>query len=271
MVKQIETIAEFSWCHMGDMNLAAQMIVAAKDAGADYAKFQTWKVSRLIPGPWDTDGRRQIYEKAELSDEDHYYLKSVCDDTGIKFLTSCFCADDLDFVRTLTNEVKIPSPEASNKALIQGAVDKFDRVLLSTGASTPEEFIQWEDNDNIFFMHCISSYPCEPENFHMQKLNFIKHCQQNLVKPYGFSGHYPGIWDAILAITQGATIIEKHLTIDHDLPGRDNKFALLPEEFSQITNFISYFEITKEGFVSVAKILPCEEDYRKYHKGRWGG
>ena len=93
-------------------------ISAAKEAGADYAKFQTWKVSRLIDGPWDTDGRRQIYEKAELTREKHAIFKEHCEKVGIKFLTSCFCVEDIELVRGFCDEVKIPSPEGYSTDLL---------------------------------------------------------------------------------------------------------------------------------------------------------
>ena len=76
-------IAEIGWNHMGDMKLAKEMISAAKESGADFAKFQTWSVERLKPGVWDTDGRREIYENAELDLDKHFDLKNYCDEVGI--------------------------------------------------------------------------------------------------------------------------------------------------------------------------------------------
>ena len=81
----IKIIAEIGWNHMGDMALAKRMIVEASNNGATHAKFQSWSVSRLKPGSWDTDGRREIYEKAQLTLADHKYLKSVCDECNIEF------------------------------------------------------------------------------------------------------------------------------------------------------------------------------------------
>ena len=83
-------ISEIGWNHMGDMNLAKKMIQSSKDNGADIVKFQTWSVSRLKPGPWDDDGRTEIYKKAELSLNDHQQLKSYSDGLGIEFLSSVF-------------------------------------------------------------------------------------------------------------------------------------------------------------------------------------
>tara|TARA_Y100000310_G_scaffold345544_1_gene466306 strand:+ start:6823 stop:7623 length:801 start_codon:yes stop_codon:yes gene_type:complete len=266
MADRIEIIAEVGWNFLGDMELAKRMIHKATEAGADYVKFQTWKVERLIPGPWDDDGRKQIYEKAELSENDHFKLRDECKKAGIQFLTSCFCIDDLDFIRLLTDQVKIPSPEASNPMLVFKAQKMFNKVFMSTGASQTSEWEKWMNVANITIMHCISSYPCEPVNFHMEKLKLIKKSM-----PYfGFSGHAPTIWDAVMAISLGASVVEKHFTLDNDLLGRDNKFALLPDKFKQIREYADAF-VGMQTIHSLADILPCEKDYRKYHKGRWGG
>ena len=83
---KIKLIAEIGWNHMGDMNLAKEMISAAAECGADIVKFQTWSESNLKPGPWDNDGRRDIYKKAELSLDDHNILKSDCEKKGVGHL-----------------------------------------------------------------------------------------------------------------------------------------------------------------------------------------
>ena len=120
-----QIIAEIGWNHMGDMDLARQMIVAAKECGADYAKFQTWHISNLKEGPWDKDGRRQIYEKAELTKEKHYTLLKICKEVGIQFLTSVFNENDVEFIASLTDKIKIPSTEMDNIPLIKTVIKHF--------------------------------------------------------------------------------------------------------------------------------------------------
>ena len=114
----IKIIAEIGWNHCGDMQLAKDMAMSAKVSGATYAKYQTWSVDRLKPGSWDDDGRRQIYEKAELSKEDHTELINYCNKIGIKFLSSVFSVDDAKLLVELgCKEVKIPSFESRNHEL----------------------------------------------------------------------------------------------------------------------------------------------------------
>jgi sialic acid synthase SpsE len=108
-------IAELSMNFMGDMELAEEMVAAAATAGADYIKFQTWKIDGLIEGPWDKDGRREIYEKAELSEADHEHLKDICEANGAKFLTSVFSPDLLPMVSGLSDSVKMQAPSVAIK------------------------------------------------------------------------------------------------------------------------------------------------------------
>ena len=119
-------IAEIGWNHMGNMRLAKKMILEAKKNGADFAKFQTWSVDNLKEGSWDKDGRRKIYEKAQLTHKKHVLLKNYCRKIKIKFLTSVFNEKDLDWLSKLSNTViKIPSHEIYNIKLIKHYVDEY--------------------------------------------------------------------------------------------------------------------------------------------------
>ena len=98
-MKKIKLIAEIGWNHMGNIKLAEKMIDEAKKAGADFAKFQTWQVKNLKSGPWDKDGRREIYKKAELKKEDYNVLLKICKKNKIKFLTSLFNEKDFELIK----------------------------------------------------------------------------------------------------------------------------------------------------------------------------
>ena len=142
-MKRIKIIAEIGWNHMGNISLAKKMIFQAKKGGADICKFQTWSEKNLKPGPWDTDGRREIYKKAELTLEKHILLKNYCKKIGIKFLSSVFSLKDLELLyKTGSQEIKIPSHEIYNINLIKKASKKFKRVYVSTGASNWNEILR---------------------------------------------------------------------------------------------------------------------------------
>ena len=129
-------IAEIGWNHMGDMTLAKDMIWAAKESGCDFAKFQTWSVDRLKPGVWDTDGRREIYENAELDLDKHIELKEYCDEVGIGFMSSVFSIEDAKLLKqVVTDYVKIPSFELRNVELIDYCRKNFNKLLISTATS----------------------------------------------------------------------------------------------------------------------------------------
>ena len=264
---KIQIIAEIGWNHMGDMELAKKMILSAAENGADICKFQTWSEEKLKPGSWDIDGRREIYKKAQLSKENHIFLKDYCEAKNVQFLTSVFNINDLDFLRTLDmNMVKIPSHEVHNLELIQSAAEIFDIVLVSTGASNWNEVINITENvplEKLVLMHCVSTYPCPPENINLPRLEELK----KLNAVVGYSGHYTGVDDAIAAICYGIPFVEKHFTIDPNLPGRDNKFAILPKDMKTLSDFRYNFE--KMNIDLGLDLQDCEMDTFKNYRGRW--
>ena len=269
----VKLIAEVGWNHMGDMGLAKTMIQEAAAAGADTVKFQTWSEKSLKPGPWDEDGRRQIYQQAALTMENHILLRDHCNQNGVKFLTSCFSTDSVEMVESLCDEVKVPSTELSNTALIDEIVRVFGtnprhHVYLSTGSCVWDEVIQARDtlveaDMNFTLLHCVSSYPCLPERCNLMRIKDLSDLHERV----GYSGHFPGIFDALASLEMGVEVIEKHFTVNHNLPGRDNKFAILPGELSQISKYIKARE--QMLYYSGRNYLKCESDSRENYRGRW--
>lgn len=263
--KKINLIAEIGWNHMGDMNLAKKMILAAKNSGADICKFQAWSEANLKSGPWDKDGRREIYKKAGLNSDKFQELFDFCNKNNIKFCTSIFNMNDFNLFDKLNFDlIKIPSHEVYNLELINEAINRYKYVLVSLGSCNWEEVLNIHKKfPNILPMHCVSSYPLEADKVNFPKMHKIKKLFNNV----GYSGHYPGIEDAIIAITKGANYIEKHFTTDNDLPGRDNKFALLPDQFRKISDFIDIFsDMEKDCGVDVQQ---NELDIYNNYRGRW--
>lgn len=264
-----EVIAEIGWNHQGDMELAKQMVHAAFTSGADYAKFQTWSVDKLIPGPWDSDGRREIYRKAQLTKDRHLELISYCNELGIKFLSS---ASSIEAAQLLLDvgctEVKIPSMEVNNISLLEFVNKHFNRIILSLGAHTLEEAkqaIKIFDKNKLIVLHCVSVYPCDYTMANIPKLKVL----QTIHDKVGYSDHIQGVDSAKVAIGEGAVVIEKHFTVDNNLPGRDNVFAILPEDMEELTTFIKRRE---NMFIDHGvDFLPQEQDSRENYRGRWDG
>jgi N,N'-diacetyllegionaminate synthase len=263
----INIIAEIGWNHMGDMGLAEEMITSASKNGADMCKFQTWSVDNLKSGSWDKDGRREIYEKAQLSRENHILLMNICEKNSIQFMTSIFNIDDLEFLIELgLKTIKIPSHEVYNLDLIKATSEEFDTVLVSTGAAKwgeIEKITNYVKSNNLVFMHCVSTYPCPAGKINMPRMEKLKSLSQNI----GYSGHFSGIDDGIIAICKGAVYVEKHFTIDQDLPGRDNKFAILPDELKSLCEFRDNYE--KMNIDLGLDLQECEKDTFENYRGRW--
>lgn len=277
-----EVIAEIGWNHMGDMALAERMVEEAAKAGATYAKFQSWSVKNLKPGPWDTDGRRQIYEQAQLTEEKHLFLIECCKKNGIEFLTSVFSEDAAVMVGQWCKTIKIPSTEIANTRLLAKVNELFDRVFLSTGAATSAEIgaaVQTLKDKDLTLLHCVSSYPCKFENVNLYRLDWLDMCfrergggprDKKAWPKLGYSGHAEGIFDAIASLEMGVTLIEKHFTIDRNLPGRDNKFAILPDQLKTLCEYIKCREkMFLEPPGPALDFQECEREMRNVYRGRW--
>ena len=270
-VKKPLIVAEIGWNHMGNMNLAKKMIIEAKKNGADFVKFQTWSVSNLKDGSWDNDGRRKIYIKAELKKKKHEILKKFCVQKKIKFLTSVFNEKDINWLSKLSNyAIKIPSHEVYNIELIRRSLNKFKNVIISTGAAKWYEVLKIQKLINklkkqkqVCILHCVSTYPCELKNANLKRINSLK----KLFKNVGYSGHCEGIQDGVASSSFNIKLIEKHFTINKNLPGRDNKFAILPNELKELSDFYNS-KILME--IDRGKNLQKSElDTYKNYRGRW--
>ena len=260
-------IAEIGWNHMGDLLLAEKMIHAAAQSGAAFAKFQTWSVQRLKAGEWDQDGRKDIYKKAEINKDMHIKLMEICDKNKISFLSSVFSIEDAELLKSLElPAVKVPSFEVANKPLLEYCVNNFGEVIVSTGTANESEILdlkQTISNESTTVMHCVSSYPCKIENANLPRLNFLKKHFSHI----GYSDHVSGIAASIFSLNYSPKYIEKHFTVDHELPGRDNKFAILPEELRELSLKIEDYNKANTDLGS--NYQKIEINSREQYRGRF--
>jgi sialic acid synthase SpsE len=262
-------ISEIGWNHMGDMDLAKRMILESVNNGADMVKFQTWSVDRLKSGPWDEDGRLEIYKKAELSKDQHLELYEYSNELCIPFFTSVFSVEDAELLSEVqTERVKIASFEARNPTLLTYCDSRFDTMYISTGTTTIDEIkesLNYIHNAEIVLLHCVSSYPLEYANANLPRINSL----EKLCDRVGYSDHTFGVEGSKAALEYDVEVIEKHFTIDHDLPGRDNKFAILPHELKELSDYI---RLREEMNVNHGNgYLECEEEAREVMTGRFDG
>ncbi len=248
-------IAEAGVNHNGSIDLAKKLVDAAKEAGADAVKFQTFKTKNLVTKnakkaeyQIKNSGEESQYEmikKLELTDDEFREIAVYAESKGIIFLSSPFDAESVD----LLDEIDIPafkiaSGEITNFPLLKHIAKKQKPVILSTGMSTlgeVEEALNLIEkyNDDIILMHCLTNYPAKKED---ANLNVIKTLGYAFKKPVGFSDHTSGIEMSVAAVALGSRVIEKHFTIDRNLPGPDHKASLEPQELSQMIKAIRNVE-----------------------------
>jgi sialic acid synthase SpsE len=265
-----EIIAEIGWNFMGDITLAERMVSAAASAGATSVKFQYWNPKKLKPGPWDTDGRKEIYESAALSEEKVAVLISLAQQYEVDFLCSAFNVDDALFLASLgVSSIKIPSHETYNMELHRCASSNFERCYVSLGAGTRVEVLDAIDiyNDaggDWIAMHCVSSYPLDASRANLDRITWLG----NYADVVGYSDHTESLFIPAAAVLKGARVVEKHFTADKTLPGRDNKFALEQSEFATMVEYVVEAEqcVIKRGF----GYQSVEADTVANYRGRWG-
>ena len=266
-------IAEAGVNHNGDINLAKKLIDAAVDAGADLVKFQTFNAEHLTTysAPkadyqfLGTDTKESQYEmlrKLELTEAMHRELIAYCAELGIGFFSTGFDVDSIDMlVRLGQNLFKIPSGEITNLPYLRhiGQLNKF--IILSTGMSNMEEIEEAIDvlvssgtlRSKITVLHCTTSYPAPICDVNLRAMQGIKN---KLNIDVGYSDHTLGIEIPIAAAALGATVIEKHFTIDRNLPGPDHKASLLPAELKAMVVGIRNIEDALGN--GIKRLMPSE-------------
>jgi len=269
-------IAEIASCHNGDIELAKKMIRYAAKTGVDIVKFQSWQSKNVN----DNDPDKRRYQSLELSDEDHYILQDECKKNGVEFLTTCYDAGRIKFLKKIgLKKVKIASTDLKHFNFLSKIRDNFDEVIVSSGMSTKEEIlgaIKILESGKYTIMHCVSVYPCPAEKANLSRLLWLK----NIASSIGYSDHVEGIEAAIFSMAMGVEYVEKHFTIDKDLPQESHsvgkgikkitthKIASEPIIFEKICRWRDKFDILM-GDGSL-ELLPEEKLTREKYTGRLG-
>jgi N,N'-diacetyllegionaminate synthase len=251
-------IAEAGVNHNGDPRIARKLIDAAKSAGADVVKFQTFKTEnvvtrrvemaayqRLNAGAADT--QFEMLKKLELQADDFRSLCEYAASIGIEFMSTPDDQESLDF---LTDDlcmavIKIGSGEVTNLPFLRRIAAKSKPMIVSTGMSSLGEVeralavLRSDDRAAVTVLHCTSSYPCDEGDVNLLAMNTIRDAFK---VPVGYSDHTLGIEVALAAVALGATVIEKHLTLDKGMTGPDHAASLDPNEFTQLVAAIRRVE-----------------------------
>lgn len=245
-LKRCLIIAEAGVNHNGDVNIAFQLCDAAKEAGADVVKFQTWKTEEIITknvvqaeyqkeNTGVQESQFDMLKKLELTQDEFCQVKKHCDEIGIQFTSTADEAGSLDFLMSLGLPfIKIGSGEIGNISYLRYIGSKKMPVILSTGMSSLADIdislqaLREGGATDISLLHCTTSYPCVFENVNLNAMNTIR---EAFKLPVGYSDHTLGSTVAVAAVAMGAKIVEKHFTLDKNMKGPDHKASADPEEF----------------------------------------
>lgn len=254
--KKVLIIAEAGVNHNGSLDIAFKLAEAAKKAGADCVKFQTFKAEALVArhaAQAEYQKRNTVEEpqikmlkKLELGYEEFRELKKHCDEIGICFISTPFDRDSISFLEGFDMPFwKIPSGEVTDLPYLMQIGTTGRPVIMSTGMCTMEEIwdaikaLRLAGTEDIRLLHCNTEYPTPYEDVN---LNVLKTLRERFGVEVGYSDHTRGIEVPIAAVALGATVIEKHFTLDRNMEGPDHKASLEPDELKQMTESIRHIE-----------------------------
>ena len=249
-------IAEAGVNHNGSLDIALKMVDAAKKAGADCIKFQTFKSEKLVSHNAQkadyqkntTGGGSQIdmLKKLELSYDEFLELKSYCDKMDICFLSTPFDFESIDFLNSIDMPFwKIPSGEVTNLPYLVALARTGKPVVMSTGMCDMEEIeaaikvLRENGTKEIKLLHCNTEYPTPFEDVNLRAMQTMR---DQFEVEVGYSDHTSGIEVPIAAAALGATVIEKHFTLDRKMEGPDHKASLEPDELAAMVTSIRNIE-----------------------------
>ncbi len=250
-------IAEAGVNHNGSLLLAKKMIDAAKEAGADYVKFQTFKPEKLVTKTAvkaeyqeQTTGKGEsqleMLKKLTLSEAEFLELEGYAREKKIGFISTPFDDESIEFLSKLDMDFwKIPSGEVTNYPYLVALAKTGKEIILSTGMCGINEIeealetLRMNGAGRITLLHCNTEYPTPWEDVNLRAMN---HLREQFEVPVGYSDHTKGIEVSIAAVACGATVIEKHFTLDKTMEGPDHMASLEPEELKSMVTAIRNIE-----------------------------
>lgn len=256
-MKHVCIIAEAGVNHNGDVNLAKKMVDAAKQAGVDYIKFQTFHPEKLVSkyaqkaryqkaNTGSDESQLKMLQKVALTNEEFVELKNYCAQVGIGFISTPFDDESIDFLEKFDMDFwKIPSGEINNLPYLEKIAKTGRKVIMSTGMSSMEEIVQavsvleGSGTKDLVLLHCNTQYPTPYEDVNLVAMSSIEAATG---KPVGYSDHTQGIEVPIAAVALGAVVIEKHFTLDKGMEGPDHKASLEPDELAEMVSSIRNIE-----------------------------
>ena len=255
---KVYIIAEAGVNHNGSLKLAKEMVIKARESGADAIKFQTFKSERVVSslakkaayqikntGSAD-ESQLEMVKKLELSFDDFRELQAFSKEKDIQFLSTPFDLESIDFLNQLEMPFwKLPSGEGTNYPYLVKIAQTHKGIVMSTGMCTLDEIseslsvLRTNGAGKIVLLHCNTEYPTPMEDVNLKAMSTLK---KTFDTPIGYSDHTKGIEVPIAAVAMGATIIEKHFTLDRNMEGPDHKASLEPSELKAMVQAIRNIE-----------------------------
>ena len=249
-------IAEAGVNHNGSFELACRLVDAAKAAGVDCVKFQTFRSENLVSGSAgkaeyqkDTTGegsQLDMLKKLELSYDEFLKLKEYCDRAGICFLSTPFDLESIAFLDSIDMPFwKIPSGEVTNYPYLAALAKTGKPVVMSTGMCSMAEIedavrvLRENGTEEIKLLHCNTEYPTPFEDVNLKAMKTMRDW---FGLETGYSDHTRGIEIPLAAVALGAAVIEKHFTLDRNMEGPDHKASLEPDELAEMVSGIRHIE-----------------------------
>ena len=249
-------IAEAGVNHNGSLEMAKRLVDKAKECGADIVKFRTAKLDSLVSKSAQMadyqkknigveESQKEMLSKLLLSFDEFLELADYCKSVGITFLSTPFDIESIHFLDDLQDIWKIPSGEITNYPYLVEIARTVKKVILSTGMAEMDEIgaaikvLEENGTKDITILHCTTEYPASIEDVNLRVMETLKTA---FGYPVGYSDHTQGIEVDLAAVAMGATVIEKHFTLDRTLPGPDHKASLEPSELKAMVDGIRKIE-----------------------------
>jgi N-acetylneuraminate synthase len=245
-------IAEIGINHNGDLEIAQQLIDSAVDAGCDAVKFQKRTPELCVPDdqrdkmrhtPWGYISYMEYREKVEFGKQEFSKIVDYCNKNKIDWLASAWDEPSVDFLEEFDPILhKAPSASLTDSALLLKMRQQKKTIILSTGMSEMDQINAAVDllgTDDLILAHCTSTYPCPPEELNLRMITTLR---EKYPCPIGYSGHEVGLPTTVAAITLGASVIERHITLDRAMWGSDQAASIEPGGLRRLVKYIRVVE-----------------------------
>lgn len=246
-------VAEIGINHNGDLDTAKDMILKAKETGADAVKFQKRTPELCVPKdqrdqmretPWGYISYMQYREKVEFGKDEYQEIHNFCQDLQIDWFVSVWDELSVDFMEQFSPICyKVPSASLTDKKLLEKIRSTNRPMILSTGMSTFEQIrdaVALVGIDDLILTHATSAYPCNPDELNLKMIQTLK---DNFICPIGYSGHEVGLIPSVVAVAMGACLVERHFTLDRAMWGGDQSASVEPGGFRKLVKYIRVTEM----------------------------